>query len=124
MGDWIAQLNVLIKVGLCGLPVCVGLYAACELAHRRKMPRAEALWRVLGRVALSACLLGVLGGLLGLAVSEAFFGVLNPGESPAWGVYLSVLASLLVIVSSFLLFRGESSAIPMGLSGRGLSSPK
>ena len=68
--------------------------------------------------------LGVLGGLLGLAGSAAFFGVLNTGESLAWGVYLSVLASLLVIVSSFLLFRGESSAIPMGLSGRGVSSPK
>ncbi len=54
----------MIGVGLSGLPVCAGFYVACELAHRRKMGRAEDLWRVLGRIVLAACLLSVLGGLL------------------------------------------------------------
>ena len=64
MAELMATTGLLVKAGLCGLPLCAGLYAAAELAHRRRMPGASSLWLLAGRIALSVCLVSVLGGLL------------------------------------------------------------
>ena len=69
MATWAADAGVLLKAGLCALPLCAGFYAAQELALRRKMPRAAWVWRLLGRICLALAALCLPAGLLILAMS-------------------------------------------------------
>ena len=69
MATWAGDAGVLLKVGLCALPLCAGFYAAQELALRHKMPRAAWAWRLLGRLCLLAAALCLPAGLLILAMS-------------------------------------------------------
>jgi hypothetical protein len=60
---------------------------------------------------------GALGGLLGIIGAIAhWYGASGRGASAGWGLYLTIVAGLLAIYMSYLIYKREIPAIPRGLS--------
>ena len=64
---------------------------------------------------------GLIGGLMAVSGALAYFGEIPAGYSPGWGIYMSIIVGVVIVVLSFVFFQGERSAIPSGLSSAGLS---
>jgi len=64
MIDWAPQGVMLLKLGLCGLPLGLALYMAEELAVRRDLPAWARLWRLPARAVLFLVALCLIGQLL------------------------------------------------------------
>lgn len=65
--DWITQGMAMLKLGLCGLPLGLSLYAAEEMAVRRDCPSLAAAWRLGARAVLALAALCLLAQALALA---------------------------------------------------------
>ena len=65
---------------------------------------------------------GALGGLLGIIGAIArWLDASGRGASAGWGLYLTIVAGLLALYMSYLIYRREIPAIPRGLSAARLA---
>lgn len=66
--------------------------------------------------------LGLIGSAIALIGAITFFNSTSPGASATWGLYLTIIAGLLGVVSAFALYKQKTPSIPKGLAHKGVEA--